>query len=249
MDDFLIMPLISYMQTLSGETLSLFSFLTGVMVMMFMFRGFGIVGLYVFSAVATVTANIQVLKLMNMSFMPEHVALGTATFSIIFLCNDIITEHYGKEAAKTNIWLSFITQVMVTIIMLTAIGFKPVVDNDGHKAMSELFLPAPRILIASLAAFVLSQLININIFEWLSRICHEKMLWLRSNAALMLSELMDNIIFSSLAWVILAPNPVSTSVLIYTYILGTYVLRVLFALFSTPIIYWSYYFKPKDVHD
>jgi uncharacterized integral membrane protein (TIGR00697 family) len=249
MDDFLIMPLISYMQTLNGETLSLVSFITGVMVMLFMFKGFGIVGLYVFSAVATVTANIQVLKLMNMSFVPEHVALGTATFSIIFLCNDIITEHYGKEAAKTNIWLSFITQVMVTIIMLTAIGFKPVVDNDGHNAMCELFLPAPRILIASLAAFVFSQLININIFEWLSRICHEKMLWLRSNVALMLSELMDNIIFSSLAWVILAPKPVSMSVLIYTYILGTYILRVLFALFSTPVIYWSYYFKPKETHD
>lgn len=247
MDDFLVLPLIFYMQTLTGETLSLLSFIIGVFVMLIMFRGFGVVGLYVFSAVATVTANIQVLKLMSLSFMPEHVALGTATFSIIFLCNDIITEHFGKEAAKKNIWLSFMTQLMVTVIMLIAIGFKPVIEGDfPHKAMCELFLPAPRILIASLAAFVFSQLININIFEWLSKLYKEKKLWLRSNVALMLSELMDNIIFSSLAWVILAPHPVSTSTLIYTYILGTYVLRVIFALFSTPVIYWSYYFKPKE---
>lgn len=248
MDDFLVLPIITYLHSLSGETLSLLSFGVGILVMLFMFRAFGLVGLYVYSSAATITANIQVLKLMNMTLMPEHVALGTATFSTIFLCNDIITEHYGKESAKTNIWLSFTTQVLVTITMVLALGFKPIEGNTAHGAISELFLPAPRLLIASLAAFVVSQLFNINIFAWLSKFYHEKMLWLRSNAALMISELIDNIIFSLLAWVILSPNPVSTSVLIYTYILGTYILRVVFALFSTPVIYWSYYFKPVLRH-
>lgn len=246
MDDFLILPIITYMQTLSGETLSFISFGAGIITMLFMMRSFGLVGLYVYSSAATITANIQVLKLMNMELMPEYVALGTATFSTIFLCNDIITEHYGKEAAKRNIWLSFTTQVLVTITMVISIGFRPVEGNSAHGAICELFMPAPRLLIASLAAFVISQLFNINIFAWLSKFYHEKLLWLRSNVALMVSELIDNIIFSSLAWVILSPNPVSTSMLIYTYILGTYVLRVIFALFSTPVIYWSHNFKPRS---
>lgn len=246
MDDFLILPLINYMQTLSGEVLSFISFGAGIITMLFMMRFFGLVGLYVYSSAATITANIQVLKLMNMELMPEYVALGTATFSTIFLCNDIITEHYGKEAAKRSIWLSFTTQVLVTITMVISIGFRPVEGNSAHGAIYELFMPAPRLLIASLAAFVISQLFNINIFAWLSKFYHEKLLWLRSNVALMASELLDNIIFSTLAWVILAPAPVSTAMLIYTYILGTYVLRVVFALFSTPVIYWSSNFKPRS---
>ena len=245
MDDSLILPLIAYMQSLSGEVLSLISFTVGVTVMLFMFRLFDLVGLYVYSAVATVMANIQVLKLMNFNTLTDPVALGTATFSTIFLANDIITEHFGTDAAKRNIWLSFVTQILVTTTMIVSIGFRPVEGNDAHDAISTLFLPAPRLLIASLMAFVVSQLFNINIFQWLSKIYKEKKLWLRSNVALMTSELVDNIIFSSLAWVILSPNPVSTSTLIYTYILGTYILRVIFALFSTPIIYWSYYFKPR----
>ncbi len=246
MDDLLILPLVYKLQTLNGETLSIISFIIGVLVMLFMFRVFGLVGLYVYSSAATITANIQVLKLMTFSSMAEPVALGTAVFSTIFLCNDIITEHYGSEAAKKNIWLSFVTQILVTITMVVAIGFNPPNGDKAHDAISLLFLPAPRLLIASLVAFVVSQLFNINIFQALSKICKEKMLWLRSNAALMISELVDNIIFSSLAWVILSPTPVSMTTLIYTYIIGTYILRVIFAIFSTPIIYWSYYFKPRN---
>lgn len=246
MDDSLVLPLITYCQSLNGEVLSLIAFATGVTVMLLMFRIFGLVGLFVYSAVATVMANIQVLKLMHSSIFAEPVALGTATFSTIFLANDIITEHYGIDQAKKNIWLSFVTQILVTTSMLISIGFKPIEGDQAHGAISTLFMPAPRILIASLIAFVTSQLFNITIFKFLSKLCHEKMLWLRSNVALMTSELLDNIVFSCLAWVILSPNPVSNSTLIYTYILGTYVLRVLFAIFSTPVIYWSYYFKREE---
>jgi uncharacterized integral membrane protein (TIGR00697 family) len=244
MDDFLILPLTSYLHSFSGESLSVISFVAGVSIMLFMLRAFGLAGLYVYSACATITANIQVLKLMSFASFSEPVALGTATFSTIFLCNDIITEHFGKEAAKKNIWLSFTTQILVTLTMVIAIGFKPVEgDQMAHDAISNLFLPAPRLLIASLVAFVISQLFNINIFQYLSNYYKEKMLWLRSNVALMVSELVDNIIFSLFAWVILSPSPVPTETLIYTYILGTYILRVVFALFSTPIIYWSHYFN------
>ena len=247
MDDLLILPIANYLQSLSGEMLSIISFAIGVAVMLLMFRLFGLVGLYVYSSTATITANIQVLKLMTFASMSEPVALGTATFSTIFLCNDIITEHYGAAAAKKNIWLSFTTQILITITMVIAIGFKTYGNDQAHDAISTLFLPAPRLLIASLVAFVVSQLFNINIFQAISKFYKEKMLWLRSNVALIVSELIDNIIFSTLAWVILAPTPVSTTTLIYTYILGTYILRVIFALFSTPVIYWSYRFKPEEV--
>lgn len=246
MDDYLIIPLIQQLQSLNGEVLSILSFVVGVCLMLLMFRIFGLTGLYIYSSTATITANIQVLKLMSFSSMAEPVALGTATFSTIFLCNDIITEHFGKEAAKRNIWLSFATQILVTITMILVIGFKPSENDKAHEAISLLFLPAPRILIASLSAFVISQLCNINIYSAISKICKEKMMWLRSNVALMVSELIDNIIFSTLAWVILSPDPVSTTTLIYTYILGTYILRVIFAIFSTPIIYWSNYIKPEE---
>ena len=245
MDNSLILPLISYMQSLSIESLSVILFLFSAVIILFMFRYFGLAGLYVYSAISTVIANIQVLKLGKFSLISDPMALGTVTFATIFLSNDIITEHFGKQAAQKNIWLSFITQIIVTCVMIIAIGFKPVDGDGAHDAISMLFLPAPRLLLASLTAFLISQFININIFQRLSRFYNEKKLWLRSNLSLMISAFIDNSVFSLLAWVILAPNPVSNTTLIYTYILGTYAFIIILSLFSTPIIYLSHYFKPE----
>ena len=72
------------------------------------------------------------------------------------------------------------------------------------------------------------------------------MLWFRLNVSTLLSGLLDNILFSVLAWVIFSPTPISIQSLVFTYILGTYVARVVVSITSTPIIYLSYKFFPKE---
>ena len=61
---------------------------------------FGYVGLYVYSALAVIIGNIQVLKTVDFFYSPEPVALGTVLFASTFLCTDILSEHFGKEKAK-----------------------------------------------------------------------------------------------------------------------------------------------------
>jgi Uncharacterized conserved protein len=53
---------------------------------------FGYIGLYIYSAVAVIAANIQVLKIVDFFYSPEPVALGTILFASIFLCTDILSE-------------------------------------------------------------------------------------------------------------------------------------------------------------
>lgn len=233
------------MHSVNGEFISIYLFLFSALSILLMFRLFGDIGLYIYSATATILANIQVLKLGTISFFPEPIALGTITFSTVFLTSDIITEHYGKEAAYKSVWINFFIQIITTVIMLFIIGTKPIEGDVFHHALTVLFLPSPRLIMASLIAFVASQLLEITLFQAISNISNGKMLWLRTNASVMISSLIDNIIFSSLAWVILAPNPVSMHTLIYTYILGTYIIRLILSLFSTPIMYLSYYFTPR----
>ena len=245
MTDNFILPLIDYMNAINGEWISIYLFLFCALSILLMLRLFGDVGLYVYSATATILANIQVLKLGTLSLFPEPIALGTITFSTVFLTSDIITEHYGKAAAYKSVWINFSIQIITTVIMLFIIGTKPIEGDIFHNALEALFLPSPRLIASSLIAFVASQLLEITLFQAISNISSRKMLWLRTNASVMISSLVDNIIFSLLAWVILAPNPVSTHTLIYTYILGTYIIRLVLSLFSTPIMYLSYYFTPR----
>ncbi len=245
MDTIYIASFVAWLQGSSVELVSLYLFITSVIIILVLLRTLGLYGLYAYNIIATILANIQVLKVSQFSVSPEPVALGTITFATIFLVSDIITEHYGKKAAQRSIWLSFSSQIIVTILMVITLGHAPIKADAVHAAMETLFLPAPRLVIASLISFVVSLLIDIQIFNALNTYTHHRHLWLRTTLSTIVGALVDNIIFSTLAWVILAPHPVSLHTLLFTYILGTYTARVLIAIVSTPVLYLSYYFiKP-----
>lgn len=245
MDSVYIIPLLSYLQSLSGEVVSIYLFALSIVCILLLFRFFSLEGLLAYNVIATITGNIQVLKLANFGLSPEPVALGTVTFATIFFVSDIITEHYGKEAAKRNVWLCFFSQIIVMGIMIFSLGHAPLLQDVGHQAMEVLFIPSPRLVVASLTAFVISLLLEITIFNSLSRLTHTKHLWLRTSVSSIVAAFLDNIIFSCLAWVVLSPHPVSWRSLLFTYILGTYLARLCIALLATPLLYLSYYFKPK----
>ena len=86
---------------------------------------FGFSGLYVYSALAVIIGNIQVLKTVDFFYSPEPVALGTLLFASTFLCTDILSEHFGKEKAQKNILISFAGFLIMTIFMMFTLGFKP----------------------------------------------------------------------------------------------------------------------------
>jgi len=87
----------------------------------------------------------------------------------------------------------------------------------------------------------LSQFLDISVFDWIGRMTQRRWLWLRTNVATLLSGLVDNILFSAFAWIILNPKPIGLYSLLFTYILGTYFARILVSLLSTPVIYLSYW--------
>ena len=69
---------------------------------LFFLKLFGYIGIYIYTTIAIIAGNIQVLKTVDFFYSPEPVALGTILFASTFLCTDILSEHFGKEKAKTN---------------------------------------------------------------------------------------------------------------------------------------------------
>ena len=84
-------------------TFLIFSF---VCVLIFL-KIFGEVGLYIYTVVAVIVANIQVLKLVKFSFFVEPVALGTILFASTFLCTDILAEYFSLKKARKNVLIGF----------------------------------------------------------------------------------------------------------------------------------------------
>ena len=112
--------------------------------------------------------------------------------------------------------------------------------------MLRLFTPLPALLAASLLSFLISQFFDIWVFKRIREVTGQSKLWLRNNVSTILAALVDNIVFSLLAWRIFASAPMAWHKLIFTYILGTYLIRVVIAILDTPFIYLAKYFLPRE---
>ena len=143
--------------------------------------------------------------------------------------------------------------------MLFTIGFTPLsITGSGEEyswALSTqdnllgIFLPFPTFFAASMIAYLFSQYFDVWFYEKISRITKKKFLWLRNNISTMLSALLDNTVFSFFAWIIFNPNPLDFNTVLFTFILGTYVLRLIIAIFDTPFIYLAKYFLPNKINE
>ena len=243
--------LIAFLNGLAPEFVWLLMLLACFAAILIMLRAFGEVGLYLYVAVAVIGANIQVLKAVQFSVYADPVALGTILFTSTYLCTDILAEHYGRQAARRAVWIGFGSLLFFNVIMILNLGFAPMTPEQAgepmawalpmHGHMSALFTPAPALFAAGMIAYFVSQFHDIWLFQLISRLTNRRHLWLRNNASTWVSALIDNTIFSVLAWVVFAADPIGWQPLIFTFILGTYLLRLLIALIDTPFVYLARY--------
>jgi uncharacterized integral membrane protein (TIGR00697 family) len=229
---------VSWLQQHPPEILTLALLISCGIIILLMMRLYGAIGLMVYSSLAVIVANLQVQKATTYSFFHEPIALGTVVFSSLFIVSSILTEYYGKSQARKAIWLSFTSMILVTFFMLVTIGFKPASGFYApHQALCTLFLPAPALIAASLIAYIAGQLNDIWIFATLSRLTHRHFLWLRTLFATLIGAFLDNLVFSVLAWMVFAVHPLPWKTVFFTYVLGTYLLRVCVAFVGIPFVY------------
>lgn len=223
---------------------------------LFALKYFGKIGIYVYVSIAIILANIQVLKVIEFPFFPQPMALGTILFISIFLCTDILNEYFDKKSATKCIYVGISAYLFSTILMFLTISFKPIDPSineewawsyDMHQAIQIIFLPQFPIIISSIFAFFLSQKIDIFIFHYLKSKVGTEKLWFRNNISTIISQFIDNLIFSVLAFNILSSNPVPIVDLIISYGIGIYLIRIALGLFDTIFVYLANSFLPKEI--
>ena len=236
------------LNSLSTELLWVVMLLFCFISILIFLRLFGYIGIFIYSALAVIVGNIQVLKTVDFFYSPEPVALGTILFASTFLCTDILSEYFGKEKARMNILIGFTAFLFITLLMIITIGFKPSSKDWVQESLQNVFTPMTRFFIASMFAYLVSQYFDVWLFNYIRKTTSQKYLWFRNNLSTVASSLVDNTVFSVFAWILLNPEPVSIYNVIMIYILGTYLLRIIIAILDTPFIYIAKFFiKKTDV--
>lgn len=224
------------MNILLGLTLVIFCFI-GVLCA---YRFFGKSGVFAWIAIATILANIQVTK--TIEIFGITATLGNVLYGSIFLATDILNEYYGKKVANRSVFLGFGSSLVMIVTMQLAIQFIPAASDQATGALIAIFNPAIRIVGASLVAYLVSQLLDVKIFQVIkNKWPSNKYLWLRNNGGTLISQLVDTAIFVSIAFI----GVYDTGTLIEIY-LTTYVFKAIIALLDTPFIYLSKKIHPTE---
>lgn len=205
------------------------------------YRMFGRVGIYAWIGMATVLANIQVVKTVELP-LGIIITLGNTMYGTIYLASDLLNEKYGEKAAKKAVWFGFFTLIASTIIMQMALVFNPQETDIGQEAMNTIFGLLPRIALGSLCAYFVSQFLDVRIYSILKRRFPAKnQLWIRNNGSTIVSQLVDTFIFCTIAFAGEYEKDVWLSIF-----LSTYVIKFIVSLCSTPFLYAARNFTFKE---
>lgn len=196
-------------------------------------------GLYMFLAglfvTALVTCNLIANKFISidLGFKTFVISAGVLPYPITFLITDILSEIYGRKKTNIVVYVGFAASLLVLLILymggaFSAIDTSPV--SDG--AYDQVFQNSWRVILASMAAYLVAQLVDVRLFHFWKGLTKGRHLWLRNNASTILSQLVDTILVVLVLFLGTLPFSTMTS-----YILDGWFFKVLCALVDTIFIY------------
>lgn len=176
-----------------------------------------------------------------------NLSVGVLIWPVVFIFSDIINEYFGKEGVRR---ISFITAGMVGysfIIVLMWTGMPPAdfwlkvngLDPLGRPfdinyAYTAIFRAGLGIIVGSLTAFLVSQLIDAYVFHYFRKITGHKYLWFRATGSTVVSQVIDSFVILFIAFYFLG-NWRLEQVFRVGFI--QYLYKVLLAIALTPLIY------------
>lgn len=179
---------------------------------------------------------------------PFIMSIGILPWPIVFITTDIINEHFGRDGVKK---LSFITAGLIAYcILVLFIGTKIPAFETGETVNDEQFYAVFGqglfIMVASIIAFLVSQLIDVSIFWFLRNKTGKKMIWLRSTGSTIFSQLIDSFIVTGIAFWL--TGKITTTQYINMSATG-YVFKLILAVVLTPLIYLGHYAIEKYLNE
>lgn len=208
--------------------------------MLFCYKLFGRIGLFLWICLGIVAANIEVMKMVNLFGL--NVTLGNVVYASTFLATDILTEKYGPQTAKHSVKMGFYTLASFVVITQLALRFVPAGNDFAHPALASIFSLTPRLCLASIVTYYTAQTLDIMLYCAIKQKTGGKYLWLRNNAATAVAQLLDTGIYTLLAfW------GVFEFAVVLELVVTSYIIKLVISLLDTPFLYIARKMQVKEI--
>jgi queuosine precursor transporter len=155
---------------------------------------------------------------------------GILAYCITFVASDVISEIWGREKAKQVVLGGFAALVVCLGLIHLALAWPGASFWDNHEAYGSVLGAAPRIMMASLAAYLVSQNHDVWAFHFWKETFQGRHLWIRNNLSTASSQVIDSVIFITIAFYGVVP--------VLPLIAGQILIKILIAFMDTPVVYF-----------
>ncbi len=179
---------------------------------------------------------------------PYVMSVGILPWPIVFITTDLINEYFGEKGVKK---LSLITASLIAYCFVLLYFALKIPAVKGENLVSDaqfngVFGQSMWIIVGSITAFMVSQLIDVTIFHFFKNKTGNKMIWLRSTGSTVISQLFDSFIVLGIAfWM---TGKMTTEVYIASAFTG-YFVKLIIAICLTPLIYLGHSLIEKYIHN
>jgi len=180
-----------------------------------------------------------------------NMSIGVIIWPLVFVTSDILNEYFGKKGVRRISFISAGVILYSSIITFSATRMPPAqfwLDTnrtfgsggnfDINLAYNVVFSQGIGIVIGSIAAFLVSQLIDVYVFHYLRSITEHRFLWLRTTGSTIVSQLIDSFLILFIAFFVLGnwtfKQVLDVGIVQYLYKIGV-------AIILTPLIYLAHF--------
>jgi uncharacterized integral membrane protein (TIGR00697 family) len=133
---------------------------------------------------------------------PLAVEAGIFAFLMLVVTSSAVAELHGRETANRLVLIGFVPLIISLLLTLVVLALPAATDMDPARlsAFDLIMSGTPRIWLGGILAYGISTLLNVSIFSRLKGREGSRLLWLRSAVASVLSQIVDTLIFISVAF-------------------------------------------------
>ena len=175
-------------------------------------------------------SNIGAVKLIGIG--PIITDGGAFLFPLTYIVGDVLSEIYGFRAARRAILTALVLQLIAALTFWAATAAPAAEGWTGQAAYASVVGFVPRIVSASVLAFFVGELLNSYVLVWIKQRTRERHLWVRLIGSTVVGELLDTVIFCTVAFV----GVISAGELL-NYIATGYVYKTALEVLLLPVTY------------
>ncbi len=238
-------------QILSSKATRLFLILGGFFIANALLAEF--IGIKIFSLEKLFGFQPLAMTFFGVGDLGFNLTAGVLIWPVVFVMTDIINEYFGKRGVRFLSWLAVILIIYAFLVAFIAIKTPP---NDWWQSISgireipgesipdmnlaygRIFGQGLWIIIGSIVAFLIGQLIDVIIYHKIRKVTGEKKIWLRATGSTLISQFIDSFVVLIIAFYIGADWD-----LVRVLAIGVvnYIYKFTMAILLTPVIYGAHY--------